>query len=357
MDVSAIQAEVVDHARSTLDHTELALAEFLQKFQERYFGMPRDIDLSLVAKSLLSTVATQRSGKVHIPGKRRIICISGESNAGKSRALIEHIVRAKELQPYAGENGKDINPLLLFEAPSPSYPRLIALEGLKALGITTSAGEGEAWHAFRCALKANRISVLCIEEAQHMIETANVLEKVKIANALKQLVQMPDWPLRLVLVGVNTLDTFVRSQKQLEERTYRISFHPMSVAEGIAAIEDKLPKIIVEQAGLEMAPELTTNEFVRRLLHASSLQFGSVVQMTRDATEVSLREGSSTVTKEDFATAYRLAKGCVAEDNVFIADDWDQIDVGASSRPSIDDNQRSAPAGRREKSVKYGDRP
>lgn len=349
---------VVGYVRSTLDENELALADFLQGMQDRYFGLPRDEILSLTARSLLSSVAAQRGGRIHVPGKRRIITITGESNAGKTRALVEHFVRAKELQPYIDENGNEINPLLIFDAPSPCTPKLLAISGLKALGIRVNSnmGEGDAWEAFRTALKAHKIMVLCIDEAQHAIDAANVLERYKVANALKLMVQMPDWPLRLVLVGVPPLDFFVASHKQLKERNYPIRFDPLESTEAIAIVTDKLSKVIRDQGGLEMSPDLSSADFVPRLLHAASNEFGGVIQLIRDATEIALRDGNQTVTIEEFATAYQASSGCRPQENVFRALNWSEIDVASAPLREEAPDRRNSKA-RRIGELSYGERP
>ncbi|URK89282.1 ATP-binding protein (plasmid) [Rhizobium sp. RCAM05350] len=343
-----------------LDPKERALADFLQGMQDRYFGLPHDELLHLTARSLLTSVAAHRIGdKVHIPGKRRIITIVGQSNAGKTRALIEHFVNAKELQPYIDENGIEINPVLIFDAPSPCTPKLLAIAGLQALGLNVSPGiaEGEAWEAFRTALKAHKIMLVCIDEAQHAINNANVLERSKIADALKLSVQMPDWPLRLVLAGVPPLDSFVAGHRQLKERNYPIRFDPLGMAEGIVIIADKLSKIIRDQGGLELSPELLADDFTPRLNHAASGEFGGVVQLIRDATEISLREGKDIVTTADFAVAYEVTSGCRSHENVFTASNWSEIDVATASLRELPFLPNAMKKAGRGKELTYGERP
>jgi len=244
--------------------------------------------------------------------------------------------------------------------PSPCTPKLIALEGLKALGVPVRAtiGEGEAWDAFRKALKAHKIMVVCIDEAQHAIDQANILEKGKIANAFKSLVQMADWPVRLVLAGVPPLADYMADYRQLRSRNYPIHFDPLTLSEGIAILTDKLPRIIVEHAGLQMSPELSTPDFVPRLLHAASHEFGGSVQMVRDAVEIAMLDGNAIVTTGDFATAYRMASGCRTHENVFTVDDWSAMDVPkASNRERSEVVQEVQRKTRRSKELSYGERP
>lgn len=352
-------AAVVERARSELNPKDLALADFLQSMQDRYFGLPRDVDLDYALTSLLDTVATRHEGRTHTPGKRRIITITGESNAGKSRALVQHLVRSRKLQPYIDENGNEISPLLMFDAPSPCTPRLLAVEGLRQLNVNAAPlGEGPPWEAFRAALRAHRVTVLCIDEAQHAIDVADVNTREKIANALKLTVQMPDWPLILVLSGVAPLDSFVASHDQLRERNYPIRFDPLSHNEGIDIVSEKLSEIVEHHGGLEMADDIKGEDFVPRLIHAKSREFGGIVQLIRDASEIALREGKGVVENEDFVMAYRVQSGCSPRENIFSVPNWREIDVkSASLRGGEMLKTKKTPKAREPKQLTFGERP
>lgn len=351
------QVAVVDRFRSTLDNDELALADRLQSIQDRYFGLPRDEALDFAVKTLLSSVATQRAGRINIPGKRRIITIYGESNAGKSRALFQHLVNAKELQPYVDENGNEIHPLLMFDAPAPCTPRLLALEGLAVLGVNVNLAEGEAWKTFRACLKSHKIAVICIDEAQHSIDTPDQTVIAKMADIFKGLVQMPDWPLRLVLAGVSPLDRFVVGQKQLMERNYPVRFDPLAPAEGALVAADKVDQIIGTHAGLRKSNDLSQDEFSARLVHAAKNEFGAVVQLIRDAAEICIRNSRDTVELADFEQAYALQSGCALGENVFKVPHWRSIDVAKASLRGDVRHATELLEVRGEKKLKYGYRP
>lgn len=350
-------AAVVGHLRSTLDDDELALADRLQGIQDRYFGLPRDEALEFATKTLLSSVATQRAGRVNIPGKRRIITICGESNSGKSTALLKHIVRAKELQPYDDENGNTIHPLLMFDAPSPFTPRRLAIDGLAALGVYVDKPENEAWAIFRTCLKSHKVVVLCIDEAQHSIDGADPSVAIRMANIYKGLTQMPDWPLRLVLAGVSPLDRFIAAHRQLVERNYPVRFDPLTAAEGALIAADKVDQVICDHAGLRKSDDISHPDFPARLVHAAKGEFGAVVQLIRDATEICIRDDRDTVKKEDFERAYEMQSGCLPDQNVFTVEHWKIIDVANASLRGDHAISETAEKFKGEKPLKFGRRP
>ncbi|WP_280952060.1 ATP-binding protein [Sinorhizobium sp. BJ1] len=154
--------------------------------------------------------AGQRAGGRNHPNKRRILAVCGDSGSGKTRGLLENTGKIPAMQPYEFQ-GNTISPLLAFEAPSPCTPKLLALEGLKALGVGVRPNirENEAWDAFRNELKGHMVLFVLLDEAQHAVNIANRIEAQKIADAFKNLVQMPDWPVRLILAGVPPLDEFL----------------------------------------------------------------------------------------------------------------------------------------------------
>ncbi len=203
MDWNHNQAAAIARIRATLSPDELAISEKVKRINDRYLGLTRDTAISLAFKNLVASVAWHDPQDENRPGKRRILAICGESGAGKTRAIMEHISLLAAMAPYIDEDGSEINPVLMYEPPSPCTPKLLAIEGLRKLGmpVRSNIRENEAWDKFRTALKAHKIIFVVIDEAQHAVVAANAVEQQKIADAFKGLVQMPDWPVRLILAG------------------------------------------------------------------------------------------------------------------------------------------------------------
>ncbi|MHC2364197.1 ATP-binding protein [Rhizobium leguminosarum] len=350
----------IAHARASMDPDELVLHDRVAKFRARYIGLARDEELVNALTAMKASIASHFHYGSTVPDKRRIVAVTGLSGAGKSRALEEHM-RRMSFDAYVDGDKVGARPLLVFDAPSPCTPRSLALEGLRALGVPVkpSRKENEAWADFRMALKSHRVHYVHIDEAQHTIETANAIERAKIADALKQLVQMPDWPVRLILSGVPPLAYFL-SNSQLANRRTSVPFEGLVGPAGLETVKEVVRKVIEVHAEL-VAGDDFPDDFPERALHAASGQLGSLVQLVRGACERVIFDRRSVVIYEDLAAFYGEWSGCRPHENVFTSVDWVNLKPEEALMREEDFAWREAKeAGKtknKEKKLKFGQRP
>lgn len=97
-------------------------------------------------------------------------------------------------------------------------------------------------------------------------------------NALKSLMQIPDWPTNLVVSGTPELHDLLTQDPQLSRRFFITRFLPVTEFDAC----DDVAELVARYAGLAdlpLAPDLADVEFVPRLLHAGREQFGIVVEL------------------------------------------------------------------------------
>ncbi|NTF64914.1 ATP-binding protein [Rhizobium rhizogenes] len=319
------QAASIARIRSFLPVDSLLKADRIAKINGRYIGLTRDIALKRGFDALITSVAVTNLKSIAKPDKRRILGICGESGAGKTTALLEHTMSQPAMQPYVDEEGNQISPLLVFAAPSPCTPRLLAFEALRVIGYPARKDlpEHQMWDLFRTAIKVHKVHWILIDEAQHAIDSATVIESVKIANAFKNLVQMPDWPVRLILAGVEPLGTFL-SNKQLANRRSVVLFEKLLGSAGHRTIADVIRLIVHDHATLETSLQEDL-DFIQRLAHATEADFGTTVQTIRSAVESAIMADQKSVTIDHFVECYANLSGCKGEENIFIAKHWKEL--------------------------------
>lgn len=322
MDISQSQRAAIARIRALMPHDVLLKADRVARMNGRYIGLSRDQRLKKAFKAMVESIAVVNLDEVAKPDKRRIVAVCGESGAGKTTALLRHTAETVAMRPYVDEDGNTKSPVLMMTAPSPCTPRLLAYEGLHALGypVRSTLRENLMWKTFRDVLKAHEVMFLIIDEAQHTVDAANRVEITKIANSLKNLVQMPDWPLRIVLAGVEPLDQFL-AIKQLANRSTVIPFSKMTGTSGEATIAEVTRMIIFDHAELSTALH-EDEEFIKRLIHGCDRDFGTIVQMIRGAVEEAIDGDQTAVTNQQFANCFENNTGYEPGRNVFLVKNW-----------------------------------
>lgn len=345
----------IARVRGLISDDRLAITDRISKLYNEYIPLDRDELLKAALTAMVASVTTPITGK---PDKRRIVAVCGNSGAGKTTAIMKHVQSMKAMASYVDEDEVTIYPLIYIEAPSPCTPRLLAVAGLEALGHTPPdrMRENEAWLLFRRLLKVHKVMWVVIDEAQHAIETATIREATVIGNALKNLTQMPDWPVRLILAGVPPLASFL-ARKQLYNRRTVVPFDTVNAEGNTELVGSILRTIVTEHANLEVRLDLE-GDFLRRLTHACDAEFGSIVQMIRGAVELAILAKRDYVTLDDFINTYASFSGCRPSRNVFKADNWEELE------PSVallrDDDRAWEEARLKSKgknATKYGVRP
>lgn len=347
----------VDRLRSLLRPERLATNDELAEMWSGYISLERDGELQKGFRRLVDSASTFSIGK---PDKRRILAIIGRSGAGKSTAIAKHVASTREMHPYPDEDGVWIQPTLYMELPSPCSPTRLALDGIEALGhpFKGHATRDAVWKEFERLLKLHKVMFLILDEVQNAIENANTTEISVLGNNFKMLTQRPDWPVRLVLAGVPPLGSFL-ARKQLYTRRTVVRFDTLDLdaPANLATIRTVLERVVVRDAGLRTGFDVT-DEFLQRLLHANFSEFGSTVQMIRNAVELAVRNKREVVELEDFVMVCASDSGAGRRINVFLAKDWRDLDPTAAALTEEDrawEHERRRAKGKN--ATKYSVRP
>lgn len=185
------------------------------------------------------------------------------------------------------------------------------------------------WNLVRQYLKKSGVLVLFIDEAQDFIINQNRIEINKVISTLKSLLQDKEWPVCVVLAGMPELNTLVQRDDQLVNRTKRISCTKL-FAETHKADVLSIVSHYASVVDIGLHPDLRKVSFVRRLLHASSGDFGKTVQEIIRGLTVSIENQSKEVTIADFAAGFREKYKLVDAANPYLVPDYLNIVVPSS---------------------------
>ncbi|WP_294641253.1 ATP-binding protein [uncultured Aureimonas sp.] len=299
---------------------------------------------SIKMEHALASMRQRRSSK----RAGRVLIVTGEAGAGKSHALMNAFESRPEFENF-GVVGEAC-PLLSVVAPSPFTLKALGNEIVRKIGYLGERDipEGEVWPMIRILMKELQIFIIHIDEAQHGDQISNHAVHQAVENTLKRLLQDNDWPLWLILSGLPELARFCQGDRSINRRIHHVRFESLRFPEHAEAVRGTIREISSACPRLDCSAVLS-DEFTARLLHAALHQFGILIEFVQDAILECLQTGKRKLSADHFADAYSARTGETADRlNVFLADDWDKIDVEIAlyEQPVDDDGN---PVGRKQR--------
>lgn len=345
--------EAISRVRQSMPEEQLDVADRMAKVNACNVTTFRDEALAARLDRLKRSLVAHYAGDEK---QHRILFIIGASHSGKS-TLIEHALAADPaFESYVNVEGVNAMPVLYMPAPSPCTLRNIAVDGLEGLGYPVKATltESRIWPLFREQLKRRHVLFLIIDEAQHAIVSNNSdWEIQKVRDTFKHLVQMPDWPLRLILCGVSPLERLREGDKQIASRSTVLNLGPLDKKQHAPHVRRYIEMIVTEHAEMELG-DFIGGDFPQRLIHACDGCFGSIVRLIRLAVEFAMVAGATRVEKAHFSKAYADISGCSPTSNIFSIDVWEGVEVGAAR--VVDDQPEPSDTDEKPKRLRAGER-
>lgn len=348
LDYNARRREAADaRLLATIGAEDDRVSKRMKEIRARHCSTPRDDLLRAHIKAMKLSLRTGEKS-------RRILFVTGESNAGKSRLVESILAEDPAFESYEDEEGRG-RPLLHDDAASPCTQRNFAIRFMTRLGVPVrdNLAKSVAWPQMVRSFSAHRVMFLVIDEAQRTMKLNDHQELQEFSDNLITLVDNRDWPIRVILIGVDPLDMLRKRDPQMLNRSKRIKLRPMPASKADRVVT-WLNEVVVEHAELAMA-DLKPVDLALRLIHSCAGNAGSIIELIRDAVQVALYDRRSEVRTVDFAQAYYDRTSCLPHDNVFVEADWQVLPGGLAKLK--DKEEDGAEAVEKAKPLKAGERP
>lgn len=294
-----------------------AVRSKMKELRSKYFTTRRDDKILDGLKALLDPDLDAAADEAPLA-----LCVTGKSQAGKSRSLKRAITRGLGF----GDYGTPACPIAFTSAPAPCTLKRLGHDILVNIGLPIVAERTEhyIWSAVREQLPRIGAVALHIDEMQNATETANRVEARRIIGMLKTFMVAPKARVALIMSGTPDLADFLKADTQIRARTRFIRLHPISPSnmDDRRDVGDAI-KRLTEIAGLDVDG---LDGIIPRLMHAALYQYGFSIKISNFAIEAALNGKASTLTIRHFAEDYTARTGNAPSENPFLVNNWQAID-------------------------------
>lgn len=243
----------------------------------------------------------------------------GESGTRKSSTFARMIHTRPEFAGFSYVPHENSSALVSVKAPSPCTLRVLGVTIARAMGLPTSdaAKENVVWDDIMDHLPTRGIRVIHIDEFQHVLENRNKLDIAKIRNTMKRVLQTPGHPVWMLVTGMPEVGPALEDDTQTWRRKSYVFFPELDFSRHAGKCRTMVSFFATDRAKLD-CKAFATDPNIHRLMHASLYRLGIAIDVVVKAIRVALKAGSSELTVEHFAKAYRAFAGCPDEENPFL---------------------------------------
>jgi hypothetical protein len=312
----------------------------MERVRGEYFRPPKHDETLEYIDDIIDRIVERRDPTIEsdsentheLPG----LVVIGEPRAGKS-TMLKRIFREHPAFPGYGVTGSGC-PLVTVVPEGPCTLNRFTIDTLRQLGMPAASiprNEDRIHHLVRDQARLMGVKIIHIDEAHHITQPANSDQIKKILNTFKCLLIHTAWPIALIFSGVPEVSHALRLTKQLSGRFSFVHLEKITISGDARKVQGVIRKL-AECANLTMS-DAHRSATAPRLIHAGDYQMGAAIEYAQDAVENALKriaratpraDGTNepvVLLPEDFARAYARRTAALAQENPFIADDWETI--------------------------------
>ena len=328
-DASERDAEFFEGLKARMPEPNRRAIAILERVKGVYVRCRRDAVLAEDLNHFLALIVARKDGR---RDDGRIFFVTGESGAGKSRA-VEQMIRGNDaLAPQRHSFGPS-SPIVSVSLSGPMTLRILGQRILREAGYPIRQNKlerGDLWDRLPDILHHRHVLIVHIDETQHMIkETPTDRERKDLADALKGAMNNPEWPVSFIMSGLPRTTEISRLDEQFERRGV------FAILPDVALPSERplVHRIIQEMctAG-EIDPSAAiAADLPDRIAHAANYRFGRIAQVVLAAIQITATKGDHALVRDHFARAYLLHSHARGHDemNPFLASDWRRLPPGA----------------------------
>lgn len=294
-----------------------------------YVDCPRDVALFEGFNRFLEYFLATRSGR---RDEADIFFLPGESGAGKSRAMAQLLRGHPALQPRRTSYGLERR-YVSIKLKGYTHPRLVGLQIIRAAGYGMGARQerGEIWDVMADRLRAQRVCLVHVDEAQHLLKAnASLQAREELAEAIKGVSIDQRWPVAFVFSGLPRITHLAGGDEQVARRGNFVRFDDVEMPDERDLVVKIIEKL-AEPVGLDVEHLVEEgSDLPGRLAHAANYRYARICQLVVAALQEALHWKNARLTVGHFAAAYERKSLAYGRDdkNPFLEEHWEALPAG-----------------------------
>ncbi|MBK4214715.1 ATP-binding protein [Paracoccus caeni] len=302
----------------------LDTAGALAELRALHYNFPRSRRL----REALSWMLTDYYAKAMVgrPFEARGLLVTGPSRVGKTdeiRRVLSQLDASGTGMPD-GRPARIVSVMLDGKTTWKDLGLRTLNDGLKYVA-TGRMTQRDIWARVSANARAQGIVGIHYDECQHIFTTASADSRAIILDSFKTLLKQPDWPMMLILSGVENLVDHVNSEEQL-----RFLLRPVVFGEICLHKESDLDELhmlcdaYAEKAGFEFKA-LYSLDFYRRLSCAAANRWGLVIELLMETLVLAQTGGVDELTLQHFCTAFTQRADLREGFSPFSIDEYERV--------------------------------
>ena len=182
--------------------------------------------------------------------------------------------------------------------------------------------QSEIWSRVTFQAKEQGVVAIHFDECQHIFPRKPDQSTRALLDSFKSLMKNPDWPLMLVLSGVDELAGHLRQEEQLTHLLRSVHFKNIELPSDMEEL-NRLCFLYGDTAGVKF-DGLDTEDFYSRLAFACANRWGLVIELMIDACQRALVEGAGRMSESHFSAAFADRSGTPADYTPFNVPDYER---------------------------------